>query len=114
MEHFTRHCGSMNGERRMPAIEDAKRVAEKVTGWMRPDRDARLCSHANPMCFRFKDDGETPNNPTWLSVIYRTPVKLQHGTVIRDLARIRPAQGQSGLRPRWPLSPRFGGSGRPR
>jgi hypothetical protein len=50
-----------------------------VTGWKRPDRDAlpRLVQARKPNVFRFKDDGETPNNPRWPLVIYRTSVKLR-------------------------------------
>jgi uncharacterized protein YjlB len=32
-----------------------------------------------PNCFYFADDGETPNNPKWPLVIYRSPVQLRRG-----------------------------------
>ena len=30
-----------------------------------------------PNLYRFKDDGETPNNPKWPLLIYRSPVDLR-------------------------------------
>lgn len=64
----------------MPALEEAKRVAEKLTGLHRPDRDAlsRLVRARTPSQFRFADDGETPNNPKWPLLIYRSSVKLDN------------------------------------
>src|SRR5437016_10534189 len=37
---FHAPCGSIEGGAPMPALEEAKRAAEKLTGWKRPDRDA--------------------------------------------------------------------------
>jgi len=63
----------------MLTLEDAKRIAETVTGLRRPDKDAlslvvRTCKTNT---FRFRDDGETPNNPKGPLVIYRSPVCLR-------------------------------------
>lgn len=65
----------------MPALEEAKRVAEKLTGLHRPDHDALsgLVRARTPVQFRFADDGETPNNPRWPLLIYRSPVKMENG-----------------------------------
>ena len=62
-------------------FQEAKRAAEKLTGWKRPDRDALspLVRARKPNLFQFKDDGETPNNPKWPLVIYRSPVHLRDG-----------------------------------
>jgi hypothetical protein len=63
----------------MPSLEEAKRVAENLTGWKRPDPETllRLARAREPNLFRFNDDGETPNNPKWPLVIYRSPVDLR-------------------------------------
>ena len=62
----------------MTAVEEAKRIAEKVTGLRRPDRAvlSDLVRARKPNVFHFADDGETPNNPDWPLVIYRSPVAL--------------------------------------
>lgn len=63
----------------MPALEEAKRLAEKATGLRRPGRDvvSHLVRARKPASFRFGNDGETPNNPRWPLVIYRSPVRLR-------------------------------------
>ena len=63
----------------MPALEEAKRIAEKVTGLGRPGGEAvsQLVRARKPITFQFADDGETPNNPNWPLVIYRSPVSLR-------------------------------------
>lgn len=63
----------------MPALEQAKRIAEKVTGLKRPGRDgvSQLVRARKAQGFAFADDGETPNNPNWPLVIYRSPVALR-------------------------------------
>ena len=62
----------------MVLIEDAKKLAEKATGWRRPERDelAKLARKREAGLFRFKDDGVVPNHPHWPLVIYRNAVKL--------------------------------------
>ena len=62
----------------MSLIEDIKKLAEKVTGWRRPDRrhlDAAVRPR-KPNVFRFKPDGLVPNHPRWPLVHYRGPVRL--------------------------------------
>jgi len=58
--------------------ENAKRVAERVTGWSRPAKDdlTRLVRKRKPATFRFKDEGLIPNHPRWPLVIYRSAIKL--------------------------------------
>lgn len=65
----------------MPAFEDLKRIVEKFTGWKRPAKEtlSRLVRTRKPNLFRSQDDGETPNNPKWPLVIYRSPVNLRDG-----------------------------------
>jgi uncharacterized protein YjlB len=62
----------------MPILEDVKKFAEKATGIARPkakDMDA-LVRLRKPNLHVFKDDGETPNNPTFPLIHYRSPVQL--------------------------------------
>ncbi|MBL6615795.1 MAG: hypothetical protein ISP45_17420 [Reyranella sp.] len=49
----------------MPVVEELKRIVEKLTGIGRPARRelGRLARPPAPQLFRFRDDGETPNNP---------------------------------------------------
>lgn len=65
----------------MSAFEVAKRVLEKATGLRRPGRQvvSHLVRAREPETFRFADDGETPNNPKWPLVIYRSPVDFGSG-----------------------------------
>jgi uncharacterized protein YjlB len=62
----------------MPTLEDAKRAGERITGWGRPRRRdlPDFTRKRKPHLFRFEDDGETPNNPHWPMVLYRSPVVL--------------------------------------
>ena len=62
----------------MPLLEDAKRIAERVTGLGRPSRKdlAALVRPRKPRTRRFKDDGVFPNNPKLPLVLYRSPVRL--------------------------------------
>ncbi len=61
----------------MPVVEELKRIVEKLTGFGRPRRRelARLTRQRPPQLFRFRDDGETPNNRLPL-VVYRGAIKL--------------------------------------
>ena len=62
----------------MPFLEEAKRIAETVTGWQRPSKpelDEIICAR-KPRGYRFKDDGLVPNHPRWPMVLYRTPIRL--------------------------------------
>lgn len=58
----------------MAIWQDVKVVTEEITGMARPSavhpRDRK------PHTFRFADDGETPNNPYFPLVLYRSPVHL--------------------------------------
>jgi len=62
----------------MSLLEDAKKYAEKVTGWRRPaGRDlAELIRARKPNTFIFKPDDLVPNHPRWPLVHYRSPVRL--------------------------------------
>ena len=62
----------------MPMLEDAKKIAEKVTGGVRPSRAnlSALVRERKASTFHFKDDGMTPNHPKWPLVIYRGAVCL--------------------------------------
>jgi uncharacterized protein YjlB len=62
----------------MPAVETAKKIAEKLTGWARPAQDAlgTLVRERKAHTFRFKDDGIIPNHPRWPLILYRGAVRL--------------------------------------
>lgn len=59
-------------------VEEAKRVFERITGFGRPrSRDLKaLVRKRKPLTFRFRDDGETPNNPALPLVLFRNVVVL--------------------------------------
>ena len=59
--------------------ETIKRVAEKVTGWRRPDKPRGFVRERKPQTFRFKDDGLIPNHPRWPLIIYEGAVRLALG-----------------------------------
>ena len=65
----------------MPIVEDIKYVVERITGYGRPNAGhlEKVTRARKPHVYRFKDDGETPNNPRLPLVLYRTPVKLPNG-----------------------------------
>jgi hypothetical protein len=46
----------------MPMLEDAKKIAEKVSGWAHPSRDnlSALVRERKASTLRFKDDGIIP------------------------------------------------------
>jgi uncharacterized protein YjlB len=62
----------------MSLVEDIKKLAEKATGWARPDRSALagLVRNRKPQLYRFRDDGAVPNHPRWPVVLYRGAVRL--------------------------------------
>jgi uncharacterized protein YjlB len=61
----------------MSLVEDIKKLAEKATGWARPDRSALagLVRTRKPQSYRFRDDGVVPNHPRWPLVLYRGAVR---------------------------------------
>ena len=56
--------------------EDIKKMAEKVTGLGRPNANEVMTRKRKPSTFKFKDDGETPNNAKYPLVVYRSSVAL--------------------------------------
>jgi uncharacterized protein YjlB len=62
----------------MPVVEELKRVVEKLTGLGRPpgSKAERLARPRRPELLRFRDDGQTPNNPRLPLVVYRQAVRL--------------------------------------
>jgi uncharacterized protein YjlB len=60
----------------MSLLESIKRLAEKATGWRRPDDSQSLLRDRKPHTYRFKDDGVIPNHPRWPLIIYKNAVQL--------------------------------------
>ena len=60
----------------MILLENIKRLAEKVTGWRRPDDPQSLLRDRKAHTYRFKDDGIIPNHPRWPLIIYKNAVQL--------------------------------------
>src|SRR3569832_652948 len=60
----------------MPLLEDLKKGAEIVTGIKRPDWVAVVTPRRKANNYRFRDDGETPNNPHFPLIHYRSAVVL--------------------------------------
>lgn len=83
----------------MPILEDVKHAAEAVTGFGRPSpKDIRL-RNRKARTFEFRDDGETPNNPRFPLIVYRTPVGLN---LHSDLAAVFEVLfGSNGWRKSW-------------
>jgi hypothetical protein len=75
----------------MTLLEDAKKIAEKITGWSQPSDDdlTGVIRKRKANTFRFKDDGTIPNHPRWPLILYRGavrfPEKLDPAAVIEDL-----------------------------
>jgi uncharacterized protein YjlB len=60
----------------MIVLENIKRIAEKATGWRRPNDVEAFTRERKPQTFRFTDDGVIPNHPRWPLVIYKSAVRL--------------------------------------
>jgi uncharacterized protein YjlB len=58
----------------LPNLEDLKSLAERLTGIARPK--AVTPRRRKPHAILFRDDGKTPNNPSYPFLIYRSPVNL--------------------------------------
>src|SRR5712671_1763119 len=55
-------------------LEQIKPIAEKLTGIARPE--AVIPRKRKAHAILFKGDGETPNNPDFPLILYRSPVRL--------------------------------------
>jgi len=72
-------------------LEQAKWVVEKVTGYRRPRHAdlATLVRPSKPQAYHFHDDGETPNNPRFPLLLYRSamtlPSALDPAAVFEDI-----------------------------
>jgi hypothetical protein len=62
--------------RAMSILKNIARIAEKATGWRRPDDLQALLCERKPQTYRFKDDGVVPNHPLWPLIIYKNAVRL--------------------------------------
>jgi uncharacterized protein YjlB len=60
----------------MPIVEDVKAFGERLTGIGRPKQGEIVTMTRKPHTIQFKDDGQTPNNPHFPVLLYRSPVKL--------------------------------------
>ena len=54
--------------------EEIKKVAKNVTGIAKPKKDQVVVRKRKPQTYRFRDDGETPNNQRYPLVLYRSPI----------------------------------------
>jgi hypothetical protein len=63
--------------RAMSILKNIARIAEKATGWRRPDDLQALLCERKPQTYRVKDDGVVPNHPLWPLIIYKNAVRLQ-------------------------------------
>ena len=80
----------------MPTIQNIKALAEKVTGFGRPQTVMPRKRKAHH--YRFEDDGETPNSHLPL-IIYRSPVSL---SAAQDPAAVFEVLFESnGWKPDW-------------
>jgi uncharacterized protein YjlB len=60
----------------MILLENIKRIAEKATGWRRPEDAQALLRECKPQTYPFTDDGVIPNHPRWPLIIYKRAVRL--------------------------------------
>jgi hypothetical protein len=60
----------------MILLENIKRIAEKATGWRRPDDPQALLRERKPQTYQFTDDGVIPNHPRWPLIVYKSAVRL--------------------------------------
>ena len=60
----------------MILLENIKRIAEKATGWRRPEDAQALLRECKPQTYPFTDDGVIPNHPRWPLIIYKSAVRL--------------------------------------
>jgi uncharacterized protein YjlB len=60
----------------MILLENIKRLAEKATGWRRPNDPQTLLRDRKPHTYQFKDDGVIPNHPRWPLILYKSAVQL--------------------------------------
>src|SRR5215469_9789270 len=60
----------------MSVLEDVKRIAEKATGWRRPDDPQALLRERKPQTYWFRDDGLIPNHPKWPLIFYKSAIRL--------------------------------------
>jgi uncharacterized protein YjlB len=60
----------------MSILEDAKKIAEQAAGIGHPDPGEIVPRNVEPEAYTFRDDGETPNNPSFPFLIYRQAVDL--------------------------------------
>lgn len=57
-------------------LENINRLAEKATGWRRPDNPQGLVRARKPQTYFFRDDGVIPNHPRWPLLIYKNALRL--------------------------------------
>jgi uncharacterized protein YjlB len=77
LEIGSRQNNQISGEQKpMILLENVKRIAEKATGWCRPNDPQALLRERKPQSYRFTDDGLIPNHPKWPLIIYKGAVRL--------------------------------------
>jgi uncharacterized protein YjlB len=81
----------------LPSLQDIKSVAERLTGIARPRIVIPRPRKAN--AFLLKGDGETPNNPRFPLILYRSPVSL--AGAIDPAAVFEVLFAANGWKPAW-------------
>jgi uncharacterized protein YjlB len=81
----------------LPSLEDLKSLTERLTGIARPEAVTPRPRKAHTILFR--DDGETPNNPRFPFVRYRSPVNLNSAADPAALFEVLFAA--NGWKPAW-------------
>lgn len=81
----------------MPTLQDIKSLAEKLTGVNRPAIVVPRVRKAHAILF--KDDGKTPNNPSFPLLLYRSPVAL--AGAVDPAAVFEVLFEANGWRPSW-------------
>jgi uncharacterized protein YjlB len=81
----------------LPSLQDIKSVAERLTGIARPKVVLPRPRKAHARLF--KGDGETPNNPKFPLILYRSPVSLADAT--DPAAVLEVLFAANGWKPAW-------------
>ena len=84
----------------MSILKNIARIAEKATGWRKPDDLRSLLCERRPQIYRFKDDGVVPNHPLWPLIIpcgpsssTRAPFDYRSASIPRPYLKLFDSRG---------------------